>query len=326
MTAEDTEQATDEESIRPVRVDIDGYTDPAVGFRRDGGERCVVSANDAFRTVAGFDPREHRLAVVLDRCLTDGSELAAAVPDGKLDTTVEFVGETATYRPRVAHDGAGAGHLLFVPDESSGVGSEAVAHVVSHDLRNPLDVAKAHLRVARDERDGEHLQKVAGAHDRMEQIIHDVLTLARGASAVEPEPSVDLEARLQTAWESVATEHGTLCVDSSLPETRADGRRVERLFENLLRNAVEHGGSSVRAGGLSDTAGFYVADDGEGVAPGEREAVFEPGYSGSATGTGLGLAIVDRIASAHGWRVELTESRDGGARIEIRVSDGGAES
>lgn len=305
-------------------VGVEGYTEPALAYRTDGGEPTVAAANEAFRGLAD-EPRGERLSAVTRRCL--GEPLTLPAPSGP----VRFRARPETaYLPRVVHETGGGGHLLFVArQDTDGVGPEAVARVVSHDLRNPLDVAKAHLQVARDERaadpEEDHLAAVARAHDRMEQIIEDVLTLARGSSAVEPTPGVDLEARLRSAWAGVATEHVALTVESPLPETAADGPRVERLFENLLRNAVEHAGErpTVRAGGLD--GGFYVADDGEGVPPADREAVFEPGYTDSETGTGLGLAIVARIASAHGWRVSFTESRDGGARVEVRF-DGGEPS
>ena len=63
--------------------------------------------------------------------------------------------------------------------------------------------------------------------------------------------------------------------------------------------------------------GFYVADDGPGIPPEEREAVFESGYSTGGSGTGLGLSIVEQVAREHGWTVDLGESADGGARFEF---------
>ncbi len=210
--------------------------------------------------------------------------------------------------------------------DSSADQSEAVAHVVSHDLRNPLDVAKAHLRLSRDVHpEDEHLQRVEQAHGRMEQIIQDVLTLARGERAISPSAGVEMDAVVRDAWESVATDDVTFEV-SAMPTATADRPRVERLVENLLRNAVDHAGPdpTVRAGGLTDGDGFYIADDGDGVPPADREAVFEPGYSASGDGTGLGLAIVRRIAAAHGWSVAIEDSWDGGARVEVRF-DGGED-
>lgn len=63
--------------------------------------------------------------------------------------------------------------------------------------------------------------------------------------------------------------------------------------------------------------GFYVEDDGPGIAEDEREQVFEAGYSSSHHGTGFGLSIVQEIVEAHDWDIRVTDSSDGGARFEI---------
>jgi signal transduction histidine kinase len=83
---------------------------------------------------------------------------------------------------------------------------------------------------------------------------------------------------------------------------------------------VEHGSSdlTVRVGEL-DRGGFYVEDDGVGIPEDEREEVFGSGYSTGEDGTGFGLAIVTEIVDAHGWRIRVRESREGGARFEIEL-------
>jgi signal transduction histidine kinase len=95
---------------------------------------------------------------------------------------------------------------------------------------------------------------------------------------------------------------------------------LRELLGNLFRNSVTHGGDdtgvSVTVGTLAEAEGFYVADDGPGIPPEERDSVFEHGYTTSDAGSGLGLTIVDRIASAHGWTVTVTDSAAGGARFE----------
>jgi signal transduction histidine kinase len=102
----------------------------------------------------------------------------------------------------------------------------------------------------------------------------------------------------------------------------ADRSQVKQLFENLYRNAVEHGGTDVTVSVGAMDNGFYVADTGPGIPESEREAVFEAGYSTNQDGTGFGLRIVEEVADAHGWEVAVTESTQGGARFEIT----GAES
>ncbi|WP_159899100.1 hybrid sensor histidine kinase/response regulator [Salinirussus salinus] len=206
---------------------------------------------------------------------------------------------------------------------------EEFANAVSHDLRNPLNVATARLELAADDCDSHHLGHASDALDRMETLIGDILTLARqGREAVDPEP-VGLEGVVRQAWGDVATADAALTVrDTATIE--ADPSQLRQLVGNLLGNAVEHGSTSprsqapedsadvtVRVGTLSDDEGFYVADDGPGIPAEEREAVFDAGYSTAEGGVGFGLAIVERVADAHGWEVRVTEGSDGGARFEV---------
>jgi PAS domain S-box-containing protein len=202
---------------------------------------------------------------------------------------------------------------------------EEFASIVSHDLRNPLQVLDGTLELAEETGEGEHFERARRAVDRMERLITDLLTLAR-----EGESSIDIERiplgdAVENCWHTVETEGATLDVETDLV-VRADRSRLKQLFENLFRNAVEHGaadtdGVTVTVGGLSDAGGFYVADDGVGIPEKRREAVFEIGHSTSAEGTGFGLSIVAEIAESHGWEMQLTESAEGGARFEFTGVD-----
>jgi signal transduction histidine kinase len=64
-------------------------------------------------------------------------------------------------------------------------------------------------------------------------------------------------------------------------------------------------------------AGFYVADDGDGISEHDREIIFRAGYSTSENGTGFGLSIVEQIGNTHGWGISVAESATGGTRFEI---------
>ena len=199
---------------------------------------------------------------------------------------------------------------------------EQFASIVSHDLRNPLQVAKGRTELAIEDGSVEHLEPVARAHERMEQLIEEILTLAREGAAIDETEAVDIARLARQSWEMVDAGSASLAVEDGLAvNVDADPERFQQLFENLFRNSVEHGGTDVTitVGALADGAGFYVEDDGPGIPADERESVFEAGYTTSASGTGFGLAIVSEIVTGHGWSISVTEGTNGGARFEIRT-------
>ena len=193
---------------------------------------------------------------------------------------------------------------------------EEFAGVLSHDLRNPLSVARGYLEIAEEGGDEAAFRHVERAHDRIERIIADMLTLARQGQTVSDTAQVELAAVADAAWANVSTPSAELTiVDSRTLE--ADETRLLQLLENLFSNSVEHADGSVEVRVGATTDGFYVADDGPGIPENDREDVFAYGYSSREDGTGLGLSIVKNVAEAHGWKVDVDESWAGGARFEI---------
>jgi len=192
------------------------------------------------------------------------------------------------------------------------------ASMVSHDLRNPLNVAAGRVQMEQRANDTDNLAKALEAIDRMDDIVEDVLSLARRGQRVVDRGPVSLPGCARDAWASIDAGGASLSVDADAGSLLADESRLRQLLENLFRNAVEHAGSGVtiRVGRL-DGEGFYVEDDGPGIPAATRERVFEYGRSERDDGTGFGLAIVEGIAEAHGWSVTARESSDGGARFEV---------
>ncbi|MGZ0747543.1 GAF domain-containing sensor histidine kinase [Haloparvum sp. AD34] len=208
------------------------------------------------------------------------------------------------------------------------------AGAVSHDLRNPLNVAMGRLEMEREKRDTENLRVATSALDRMEDLITDVLTMARQGQDVSEMESVSLASITEGCWDSIRSPDSELRGVGDLT-FRADQDRLKQLFENLFRNSVEHSstrsqreadddalvhadaGVTITVGALADGDGFFVEDDGPGIPESERQAVLEPGYSTGNEGIGLGLAIVDSIASAHDWDLTIADSDTGGARFEV---------
>ncbi|WP_336002488.1 histidine kinase N-terminal 7TM domain-containing protein [Halorientalis halophila] len=233
------------------------------------------------------------------------------------------------------------------------------AGIVSHDLRNPLNVTDGYLEIMEAKTDEEtgvvevdddKIAEMRNATSRMENIIEDALTLAREGKALTETEPVDLAEVAEAAWDNVDTGEATLSVDLDLTAD-GDRGRLLNVFENLYRNAVEHGstgnqnasrsddavehgstsnrtssddaiehgreGVSIRVEPLGTGDGFAVADDGPGIPDDRKDSVLESGYTTSDDGTGLGLAIVRDVVRAHGWTIDVADSDAGGARFEI---------
>jgi len=199
------------------------------------------------------------------------------------------------------------------------------ASIASHDLRNPLHVMGSSLELAAETGDAEHFERAERAVDRMEQLIDDLLVLAKQGEGIDERETVALEAVARHCWDNLSTETATLKIETSRTLT-ADRSRLIQLLENLFSNSITHGGATVELTVGTCEGGFFVADNGPGVPPDDRGNIFERGYTTTREGTGLGLYIVNEIAAAHGWAVTLTDSAENGARIEITGVDDAADS
>lgn len=195
------------------------------------------------------------------------------------------------------------------------------ASVVSHDLRNPLNAAQLRLALI-DTEDEEHHSKLDDALNRIEEIIEEMLTIARAGGAIKETEPVNLHELVTEAWDVTKTDGVTLESELAWDTTvQANPELLRHIFENLFRNAIDHNDPplSVSVGTLEDSDGFFVADTGEGIPEDQSEQIFEHGYSTHQEGTGLGLAIVNDIVEGHDWNMNVTEGKTGGARFEIRT-------
>jgi PAS domain S-box-containing protein len=193
---------------------------------------------------------------------------------------------------------------------------EEFASIVSHDLQNPLRIVEGHLELARETSPSDHLVRAGEALERSQALIEDLLTLAREGKAVGELGPVNLADVAESSWQTM--ESGAAALETNGAGTlRADRSRIQQLLENLFRNAVEHSSNdvTVSVGTVDDS--FYVMDTGPGIPAGDRERIFEAGYSTSEDGTGFGLRIVEQIADAHGWEITVGEGEQGGTRFEF---------
>ena len=153
--------------------------------------------------------------------------------------------------------------------------------------------------------------------------IKDTLTLARQGDTISETEPVSLTDPVAKCWATVDTGEAAIEIVDEMT-FQADPDWLRRVFENLFRNAVEHGGSDVTVRvGCHNELWIYVEDNGPGIPVEKRDEVFEPGYSSAQGGTGFGLTIVQRIVEAHGWELSVADGTDGGARFEFEMSEQG---
>lgn len=208
----------------------------------------------------------------------------------------------------------------------------AVASYISHDLRNPLTIARGWLETVMDGGDPADLERVERALKRMDDMIGGAVDLLRvERDGIQKEP-VDLDAVARSAWEfhAHAADTNAELVVADATELDASPELLDRLLANLFANARQHAGDDVTVtvgtmaadtprADASARIGFYVEDDGPGIPVEQRQRVFEVGFTTVRGSTGLGLAFVREVAELHGWSVTVTESASGGARFEFRV-------
>ncbi|NQX28276.1 HAMP domain-containing protein [Microbacteriaceae bacterium VKM Ac-2854] len=208
----------------------------------------------------------------------------------------------------------------------------------SHELRSPVSSLQQNAEIAQHYPGrippASFAATVAEESARMAGLIDGLLLLARADEAtlrpvLRPVDLDDLALR-----EVRRLRGGELKIDGSAiaaARASADEALLGRALRNLVDNAARHARSRVAIASavVGEEVVLAVEDDGSGIAPSERERVFErfvrldESRSRDAGGSGLGLAIVAEIAHAHGGSVSVGDSRLGGARFEIRLPSGG---
>ena len=322
--------------------------DPAIAYDYIDGEPIARQVNDAFEATFGYEAETVLGESIDDYIVPPDAESEAGDLNERLqrgENVRREVTRTTADGPRhfILHvipihlDAANAaGYAIYTDVTDRREREETLrrqnerldefASIVSHDLRNPLSVAEGYVDLARETGDTASLEKAADALGRMDELVGDLLSLAREGRSVGETESVSLADVAREAWESVDTAGATLDVETDTT-LEANRTRLRELLENVFRNSVEHGRDSpdeplsVRVGARTrgpGPAGFYVEDDGDGL-PDDADRVFESGFTTDESGTGLGLAISERIAEAHGWTARALNGENGGARFEFRT-------
>lgn len=199
----------------------------------------------------------------------------------------------------------------------------------SHELRSPITASVAQLELALEQSDGwpETAEIVLGEQHRLAGLVDDLLILAR---LDEGQSSLSVEVDLDEAIIATIRRHPTANIDTTrvaAVRLQSDSKLIQRLVVNLIDNAVRHASSAVAVSLelVNGEAVLVVEDDGPGVAPEEREQIFDrfsrldDGRPRTDGGAGLGLALVKAVAEAHDGSATVSDSSLGGARFEVRL-------
>jgi len=198
----------------------------------------------------------------------------------------------------------------------------AMVGAISHDLRTPLARIRFKVEAAPPAVKAAVLSDV----EQMEQMIGGVLAFIRDEGAPRRRERLDLLSLIECVADDAALVGGQVEILEAQPVT-VDGDPValQRLFSNLVDNALKYGGGAriaVRQEG--DAAVVEIADEGPGLSAEELGRVFQPFYRTDTSrnldkgGVGLGLPIARSTARAHGGDVELM-SRSGGATAIVTL-------
>jgi signal transduction histidine kinase len=291
---------------------------------------------------------EHTFLVVgaaaLLAALLAGYLLAArtAAPLRRFAGTATAV-DAGDLSPRVEVETSGAAELRTLADafnhmldrlEDAFARQRGFVSDASHELRSPLTAIRGQIEVlARDpDPDAADVRRVEAATlaelGRVERLVEELLALARldeGVGPVRRELDAATFLREAVAAAPGAAELGPVAPGRIELDPDMIGRVIRNLVENARRHAGQRGQVTVSSTAVGGRLRVDVDDDGPGIAPAERERVFDRFHRSDTArdraggGTGLGLAIARGIVAAHGGTIAAGDSPAGGARVSFEL-------
>ncbi len=284
-------------------------------------------------------------AMALFMSLALARSIAAAVGGVTAAARRMAAGDLSARAPRVSQDELGelasafnlmadALEMAAERQQSAENARREVVAAISHDLRTPLASIRAMVEAINDgvvadaETIQRYLRTTQNETERLGQLIDDLFELSQlDAGALQPQLEMgslhDLISDTLGSLEIQAEKHGVrlvASVDPGIGPARFDSRRIQRVLDNLVGNAIRHtpagGQVELSAAAVNGDIKVTVRDTGEGIAPEEQDRIFERFYRGEKSrardgaGAGLGLTIARGIVHAHGGRIWL-ESKPG---------------
>jgi PAS domain S-box-containing protein len=353
-TAEREARTHAEDANLRFRALFEGIPDAIVVLDRDGS---IIDANAGVCELLGYDFTELISRPIAELIPEFGAGFAAATePD-------QWRGVTDVRR----RDGAIVPVELWfrkleLPSGSVSIGAmrdiserraadkarEEVLAAVSHDLRNPISVIKAHVQLLRRALQREQLPELDQLRDRlaaidamgtrMVSLLDDMSDVARSRRGEpielvrKPTDLVALARRCAGEMTVVSAREIRVHTDVETLVGLWDARGLERVMHNLVHNALKYspegGAIEVRiTGATSDRDGAWaeliVLDEGIGIPEGDRARIFDPYYRGSnvgrIAGTGIGLAGARNIVEAQGGTIRVTGREHSGTAVIVRL-------
>jgi len=213
------------------------------------------------------------------------------------------------------------------------------AYILSHDLQEPLrmvssyiDLLESELADELDAETQEYMQFAVDGAERMRGMIDGLLQYSRVESEGEEFSPTDIEAVVEGVLDDLRLkirERDAEVTVRSLPTIHADGDQLGQLFQNLIKNAIEHGGDGVaiEIDATETTAGYRlsVSDNGPGIPETEQDDIFGLfDKGGDSDGTGIGLAVCERIVSRHDGDISVDSKPGDGTTFSITLPDRGS--
>jgi chemotaxis family two-component system sensor kinase Cph1 len=205
------------------------------------------------------------------------------------------------------------------------------AYIASHDLQEPLRMVSSYLGLLEaeyaDELDAEadeYIEYAVDGAERMQQMVNALLTYSRVETEADPLEPTDASGVVESVLrdlELLVAETDAEVTVETLPTVMADRNQLGQLFQNLLKNAIQHAGESppsvnVSATDVGEYYRFEVTDDGEGIPESKQDEIFRI-FEGSDDpgGTGIGLAICRRIVGRHDGEIWVESEQGAGTTV-----------
>ena len=319
-----------------------------VGQLEDSSGNTHGAAIQFVRPTEDIDRTLHRLQLILLLVLAGGIAAggaggalvsrAALVPVRRLTATAERIAETSDPSERVPVSGrdelsrlGGAFNTMLGALEESLETQRRFVADASHELRTPLtsmqtniEVLKQHDRLDPEARGRLFADLEREAHE-MRDLIAGLLELARGDEP-QARTTIHVDELVENVVHRARSRYPHLTWATRLEPTVIEGypERLERAIWNLLENAGKWSREGSSDGVILEHNELTVRDYGPGIAPEDREHVFDRFYRATNAralpGSGLGLAIVSEVAEAHGGSVSAEEAPGGGALLRLRLA------